>query len=130
MRQHKRGVLLQLLRFFVEDGIGACSPFVSPTTHNRIFCLFRVIVDAPIIGMLYFPSSFFPLRALNKGEPLYVPMPIAARVFGYGAVSAHARTQMHQPVSPCTIPRKRLINRSGAVALKGLAVVAVIGERT
>ena len=31
----KRGVLLQLLCFFVEGGIGACSLSVSPTTYNR-----------------------------------------------------------------------------------------------
>ncbi len=36
---------------------------------------------------------------------------------------------MHQPVSPCTIALTRLFNRGGAVELRGLAVVAVIGER-
>ncbi len=40
MRQHKREVLLELLCFFVEDGIGACSPVVSPTTHNRVVTAF------------------------------------------------------------------------------------------
>ena len=35
-----------------------------------------------------------------KAQGADVPMPIAARGFGCGAVSAHARTQVHQPVSP------------------------------
>jgi hypothetical protein len=68
MRQHKREVLLELLCFFVEDGIGACSPFVFPTTHNRVSDLFRGIVDAANLGILCFASSFFPLSAMNCAE--------------------------------------------------------------
>jgi hypothetical protein len=53
MKQHKHEVLLELLYFFVEDGIGACSPFVS---RNRVSCFFRVIVDADNLGILCFVS--------------------------------------------------------------------------
>jgi hypothetical protein len=70
IRRHKRGVLLQLLCYFVEDGIGACSPFVSPTTHNRVSCLFRGIVDAANLGILCFASSFFSLSALSESKKL------------------------------------------------------------
>jgi hypothetical protein len=67
MRQHKREVLLELLCFFVEDGIGACSPFVSATTRNRVSRLFRGILDVANLGTLCFAGSFFPLSALNEG---------------------------------------------------------------
>jgi hypothetical protein len=60
MRQHKREVLLQLLYFFVEDGIGACSPFVSATTHNRVSRLFCGIVDVANLSTLCFAGTFFP----------------------------------------------------------------------
>ncbi len=64
-----------------------------------------------------------------KEESADVPMPITARVFGYGAVTAHARTQVHQPVSPCTTPLTHLFDRS-EMESRVLAVVAVIGEQT
>ncbi len=70
-------------------------------TQSR-FCLFRMIVDAPNLGILCCqspPSCILPLRALNESNPLFVPMPIVARVSSYGASSAHARKQEHQSVS-------------------------------
>ena len=64
------------------------------------------------------PKSILPLGALLKAESADVPMPITARVFGYGAVSAHARTQMHQPVSPIHDTSYAFIRqkRSGVIA--------------
>ena len=67
-RYYTRGALLRFLCLFVEDGIGAYSPFVSPTTHNGVSCLFRGIANAANLGILCFASSFFPLSALNEGK--------------------------------------------------------------
>jgi hypothetical protein len=57
-----------------------------------------------------------------------VPMPTATRASGYSAASAcedaGAATRF-----PCTTPLTRLFDRSGAVELRGLAVVDAIGER-
>ena len=55
-------------------------------------------------------------------------MPTATRVSGYRAASARedagAATRF-----PCTTPLTRFFDRSGAVELRGLAVVDVIGEQ-
>jgi hypothetical protein len=47
------------------------------------------------------PLNMFTLGALNEGKPPFVPMPIAARVSGYGAVLTRGR-RCSKPCPPST----------------------------
>jgi hypothetical protein len=60
-------VVLHVLCLFVQGGIAACSPFVSPQPRF-VSRFFHMIVDAPNLGIQRVASFFFSLCALIAGE--------------------------------------------------------------
>ena len=87
------------------------------------------IIDADNLGILRFANFFFPLSALNEGRKCR----FADADNGTGFLLRRFRGSREDAGAairfPCTTPLTRLFDRSGAVELRALAVIAVIGQR-